>query len=144
MAKLSDDPKYMNQTKNFCDWVVNDAPMSPKGMVYLDQWGSLRHAANVALICLNAAELGINVDTYRSFAKKQIGYALGDSGRSFVCGYGVNPPVQPHHRASSCPDQPSPCDHNNAMNNPGANYQTLYGGNHLLISFHIGIIYMVI
>ena len=27
---------------------------------------------------------------------------LGDTGRSFVVGFGNNPPVQPHHRGSSC------------------------------------------
>ncbi len=31
------------------------------------------------------------------------------------------------HKTSSCPNLPSPCDHNNALQNPGPNYQTLYG-----------------
>lgn len=62
-----------------------------------------------------------------SFAKQQIDYALGDGGRSFVCGYGNNPPVQPHHRGSSCPDRPQVCDWQTGYNNPGANYQTLTG-----------------
>lgn len=26
-----------------------------------------------------------------------------------MVGYGVNPPVQPHHRAASCPSLPAPC-----------------------------------
>ena len=26
-----------------------------------------------------------------------------------MVGYGVNPPVQPHHRAASCPNRPAPC-----------------------------------
>jgi len=73
---------------------------------------------------------------------------LGDTGRSFVVGYGVNPPQKPHHRGaygnntkikqcqkdwnaicfiSSCPNRPSPCDYWNGMSNPDANYQTLYG-----------------
>jgi endoglucanase len=95
--------------------------------VYLDEWGSLRHAANVAFIALQAADLGIKADEYRAFAKSQIGYALGDTGRSFVVGYGVNPPERPHHRGASCPNRPSPCDFNNGMNNPGPNFQTLYG-----------------
>jgi hypothetical protein len=52
MAKISGDEKYKTATQAYCDWVVNDAPKSAKGMVYLDQWGPLRHASNVAWICL--------------------------------------------------------------------------------------------
>ena len=48
---------------------------------------------------LQAADLGLNPSTYRQFAQKQIDYALGDGGRSFVCGFGSNPPTQPHHRS---------------------------------------------
>jgi len=48
---------------------------------------------------LQAADLGLNPASYRQFAKSQIDYALGDTGRSFVCGFGVNPPVRPHHRS---------------------------------------------
>jgi hypothetical protein len=46
---------------------------------------------------LQAADLGLSASSYRQFAKKQIDYALGDAGRSFVCGFGYNPPVRPHH-----------------------------------------------
>jgi hypothetical protein len=46
-----------------------------------------------------ASDLGINSQSYREFAEKQINYALGDTGRSFVIGIGVNPPKRAHHRA---------------------------------------------
>ena len=36
-------------------------------------------------------------------------YVLGKDTRSFVVGYGNNPPTKPHHRASSCPKRPRPC-----------------------------------
>lgn len=36
---------------------------------------------------------------YRQFFKTQIDYILGDSGRSFVVGFGKNPPTHPHHRS---------------------------------------------
>ena len=55
-----------------------------------------------------------------------MGYILGDTGRSFVVGYGVNPPQRPHHRSSSCPDRPAPCGYDDA-NSPEPNPQTLYG-----------------
>jgi hypothetical protein len=50
-----------------------------------------------------ASDLGINTDSYRQFAKKQLDYILGDSGRSFVIGYGNNPPTHPHHRSRYVP-----------------------------------------
>lgn len=59
--------------------------------------------------------------------KSQLGYILGDAGRSFVVGYGKNPPTQPHHRSSSCPSPiTSECSWD-AFNNKGPNPQTLYG-----------------
>ena len=30
-------------------------------------------------------------------AISQLGYMLGDAGRSYVVGFGKNPPKQPHH-----------------------------------------------
>jgi hypothetical protein len=125
MAGLTGDAKYVGPATAFCDWVINQAPRSPKGMVFLSEWGALRHSGNVAFACLTLAEAGVNAQTYRDFGRQQIGYALGDSGRSFVVGFGVNPPQRPHHRASSCPDRPGSCD--NGLNNPGPNPQTLYG-----------------
>ena len=35
---------------------------------------------------------------------------LGDSGRSFVVGFGKNFPKQPYHRASACASPPARCD----------------------------------
>jgi hypothetical protein len=52
MAKLTGEEKFKKLAETFCDYVSKTAPKTPKGMVYLDQWGPLRHAANVAFICL--------------------------------------------------------------------------------------------
>lgn len=49
---------------------------------------------------LQAARLGIKEQKYRDFAIGQIDLMLGDWGRSFICGFGVDPPVRPHHRSS--------------------------------------------
>ena len=40
---------------------------------------------------------------------EQLGYALGDKGRSFVQGFGNNPPTKSHHRGASCPAAPASC-----------------------------------
>jgi len=46
-----------------------------------------------------AADAGISPTRYREFARQQIDYMLGDSGRSYVVGFGYNYPKQPHHAA---------------------------------------------
>jgi len=48
-------------------------------------------------------------DEYFIKGIEQLGYALGDKGRSFVQGYGTNPPQRSHHRAASCPESPQNC-----------------------------------
>jgi len=126
LAKIDGGTQYTNAAKNFCDWVVNQAPKTPKGLVWLSQWGSLRHASNVVFVCLQAASAGISPQLYRDFAKVQIDYMLGDSGRSFVCGFGNNPPVRPHHASSSCPNRPASCSWND-YNSPNPNPQVLHG-----------------
>ena len=61
------------------------------------------------------------------FVDTQIGYILGDTGRSYVVGFGENPPQRPHHRSSSCRSPiTSPCG-DNEKNSPNANPQILYG-----------------
>ncbi|MEB3295115.1 MAG: glycoside hydrolase family 9 protein [Synechococcales bacterium] len=73
------------------------------GLAWLDQWGSLRYAANTAFLA------GIYADTvnnpsqrYSNFSRDQIEYMLGDNpqNRSYMVGFGNNSPKNPHHRAS--------------------------------------------
>ncbi|TOF85520.1 hypothetical protein CGJ15_25880, partial [Vibrio parahaemolyticus] len=103
---LDGGDEYKNAFVSFLDWVKNDAPYTPEGLVFLDAWGANRHAANVAYLALYAAKLGLDAEENREWAKGQIGQLLGDNPKyqSFVVGYGVNPPEKPHHRSSSCPN----------------------------------------
>ena len=75
---------------------------------------------------LQASSLGFRSSDCDSFAENQINYILGDTGRSYLIGFGSGHPERPHHRGSSCPDMPEPCDWDE-FNNPGPNYQTLNG-----------------
>lgn len=125
LARLTGETQYKTAVKAFCDSKVNQ-PKTPKGLLFVNKWGSLRHASNVAFICLQAADLNISPLTYRQFAQKQIHYALGDTGRSFVVGFGVNPPGKPHHSSSSCPNRPALCDWS-AYSSTAPNPQILYG-----------------
>jgi len=126
LYQLTGDATYSAPVTQFCDWLISGAPRTPQGQLFLQQWGSLRHAANAAFICLQAAEAGLSPVTYRQLAKEQIHLMLGDQGRSFVVGFGNNPPERPHHRSSSCPDLPASCD-TNELNSPAPNPQTLFG-----------------
>ncbi len=97
---------------------------TPKGLAWLDTWGSLRYATTQAFIAACYSESKYcpsgKKSTYWDFAVSQVNYALGSTGRSFVCGFGENYPVNPHHRNA----QGSYCDN---MNTPSTARHTLYG-----------------
>ena len=48
------------------------------------------------------------------------------SGRSFVVGFGINPPLRAHHAGSSCPEYPARCDWAN-FSSDKPNPQVLHG-----------------
>ncbi|PNF24410.1 hypothetical protein B7P43_G09674 [Cryptotermes secundus] len=126
LAQLTRQPEYMEAAQAFCDFTVDYQKRTPKGLVYIDKFGTLCHAANVAFVCLQAADAGISPTKYREFARRQIDYMLGDSGRSYVVGFGYNYPKEPHHAASSCPTRPAPCGWD-AFKWPRENPQLLKG-----------------
>ena len=71
----------------------------------MDSWGQLRYAANTAFLALVYSDMlsaGTKKAAYHDFAKKQIDYILGanPSNRSYMVGFGNNPPINPHHRGA--------------------------------------------
>ena len=114
----SQKERFKTKIAGFVD-NLKAAQRSPGGMVFIQQWGSARHAANAAFIAKVATDAGAaNGD---SFAKGQLDYLLGDgpsghpliNGRqaSFMVGHGNKFPTKPHHRASSCrPASEGSCD----------------------------------
>lgn len=77
---------------------VSDQP-NLRGLAYFAEWGSLRYATGAAY----SAALLYDVTgepAHLAFATSQLAYVKGDNeyGRSFVVGYGTNPPRAPHHR----------------------------------------------
>ena len=131
LYQLTGKDVYKNDVQNFCDYAMGIQKTSG-GQTHLSQWGSNRYAANFAFICLGAANSGIKTDEYTDYADKQIGYMLGDSGRSFVVGFGENYPKQPHHKAASCDNPPAQCTwdtfNNVAQDNPHELLGALVGG----------------
>ena len=96
---------------------------SPGGQAFLNQWGSLRYSSNSAFLALWYASVVRDHDSrYHDFGVSQINYALGQNpeGRSYVVGFGVNAPVNPHHRGA----------HGSLTNNiynPSSTQNTLFG-----------------
>merc|ERR1711992_494879 len=123
------DPAYEKCVDNYVSGLKpGAATYTPGGLLFVDNWGSNRHAGNNAHLCAQLANMGYQTATCDEFVDDQIGYILGDNPnkRSYVVGFGENPPVNPHHRASSCPDMPAPCGQNEQYSS-AANPQTLYG-----------------
>jgi endoglucanase len=115
LAKLTGATNYHQDAQRWLNWwTVGGTALgadgtrvnySPGGQAVLDQWGSLRYAANTAFVALvysDAISDTVLKARYHDFAKRQIDYALGDNPRnsSFVVGFGNNPPRNPHHRTA--------------------------------------------
>ncbi|MDG2055586.1 MAG: glycoside hydrolase family 9 protein [Phycisphaerales bacterium] len=96
---------------------------TPGGLAWLSEWGSLRYAANTAFIAFVYADTVEDPDgRYQQFGEQQINYMLGDNPRnsSYVCGFGNNPPLKPHHRSAHG-------SWNNWIEDPDPNRNELWG-----------------
>lgn len=124
LAQIENGGKYAAFLDENMDFWLNRITYTPDGLAWLDEWGSLRYATTAAFIAAVYSECDFcpadKAEKYWSFAVSQVDYALGSSGRSFVCGFGENYPVNPHHRTA----QGSYCDN---MNEPSTARHTLYG-----------------
>jgi hypothetical protein len=109
-----------------------DIISSPLGLHYpkWNEWANLAfstQAAGLALINAKYEDDKVAKKDQIAFARKQLDYALGfGSLRSYVVGFGNNPPTRPHHAASSCPDLPAECGQE-ALRADRPNPQILYG-----------------
>lgn len=129
-ATVTNSTAHWTKTRKFCDWLApgGGAEYTPRGLLFLTEWGTLGDTSNSVLLCLIAASRGIRPNVYRLLAKKQLFYMLGENtGQSFVVGYGkTGGPQRPYHKASSCPSKPKKCGWKE-KNSENANPQPLYG-----------------
>ncbi len=109
LAKITGKDIYKNFMEMYLDyWTTgyngSRITYTPKGLAWLDSWGSLRYATTTAFLAGTYADWSgcttSKVSTYKSFMKQQVDYALGSAGRSFEVGYGTNSPKHPHHRTA--------------------------------------------
>ena len=134
LAKITNNSIYKTFMEMYLDyWTTgyngSRINYTPKGLAWLDSWGSLRYATTTAFLASVYADWSGctpgKVAAYETFAKQQIDYALGSTGRSFVVGFGTNPTQHPHHRTahSSWADSQSvPANHRHTL------YGALAGG----------------
>jgi len=115
------------QADGFCEIIS-----TPRGLHYpkWNEWANLQFSTTSASLALFHAKYTRDA-TKRfndiTFAQKQVEYAMGiGSLRSYVVGYGHNPPTQPHHAAASCRDMPAPCNWDDESK-PGPNGHVIYG-----------------
>eukprot|EP00884_Botryococcus_braunii_P022001 jgi/Botrbrau1/8485/Bobra.0237s0100.1 len=136
LGRATADTRLLSSTADFLDrWRKGKVVKYTRGgLAYSDEWGTLRNAANSALLALiYAKHLGDPQAAlpYSCWAMSQIRYMLGDGGRSYVVGYGRKPPQNPHHRGASCPSLPAQCgwqDFNSPRPNPHVLRGALVGG----------------
>jgi endoglucanase len=108
LAQLTGKEIYHTDAQRWLDyWTVGyktyKIKYTPGGLAWLDQWGSNRYACNAAFCAILYSDFVKDATLkkrYHDFAVSQIKYVLGDnpSKRSFVVGFGQNPPQRPHHR----------------------------------------------
>ncbi|MCR4671481.1 MAG: glycoside hydrolase family 9 protein [Saccharofermentans sp.] len=124
LAGITDEKTYKDAVEQHLDFWCKDIKYTPKGLAWLDTWGSLRYATTTAFVAAVYADSGkcasSKTESYQKFAESQINYALGSSGRSYVVGFGENAPEHPHHRTAQG-------SYSNNMNEPGSHRHTLYG-----------------
>jgi endoglucanase len=107
LAQDTGDSRIQADVRGWLDsWVqgTNGVTITSGGLRHISQWGSLRYAANTAMVAGVVADSLIDPGgTYSKLAADTIDYILGDNprGSSYVVGYGTNAPQQPHHRGAS-------------------------------------------
>lgn len=143
LARITDKQEYHDFVRMHLDWWTPEGyngesvRYTPAGLAWLDSWGSLRYATTAAFLASVYADSITDTalkTKYNNFAKKQIDYALGSNpgNRSFVIGFGVNPPEHPHHRTahgSWADSQKVPENHRHIL------YGALVGGPNLSDSY---------
>ncbi|GGJ40500.1 hypothetical protein GCM10008938_28200 [Deinococcus roseus] len=109
MYQLTKDAAYQIDADRWLDyWTVGfngERIKYTDKLAWLDTWGSLRYAANTAMLALihsgNITD-ATRKTRYQTFATDQINYMLGDNpaSRSYEIGFGSNSPKNPHHRGA--------------------------------------------
>eukprot|EP00879_Flechtneria_rotunda_P009977 GHRR01010433.1.p1 GENE.GHRR01010433.1~~GHRR01010433.1.p1 ORF type:complete len:1225 (+),score=296.26 GHRR01010433.1:1011-4685(+) len=137
LYQATKDPVYKTSVQQFVQqWMSTtgssgDIMYTKKGLAKAQPDGNLQHTANAAFYVMVAAKelMGGKYMLYACWARTQIGYMLGDAGKSYVTGYGAMQPRKTPHKAASCPPPDvADCTWESAYYTTDPNYHTLRGG----------------
>ena len=114
LARLTRDRAAAREVSQFLDWwtigVGDKVKYTPGGLAWRQEWGPLRFAANTSWFAMLWADriapvVAPRTERLRAFAKRQVGYVLGDNPprRSYLLGFGENPWPVAHHRTAHGP-----------------------------------------
>eukprot|EP01135_Chromosphaera_perkinsii_P009022 Nk52_evm40s1569 gene=Nk52_evmTU40s1569 len=142
-AGVTGESAYFSQAQQNIDNVAKyQCALTPLGLLWCDEWGSNRWAANMAFLNMALASYSnssSNANRMFAFGLSQLNYflAIGDNHtQSFVVGIGQTAPTHCHHEAASTPNNAncsitSPCwDYaHTKKENPYVINGALVGGN---------------
>lgn len=137
LYKATKDSMYKKNVQDFVrEWMntkskTGDIIYTTKNLAKAQPAGTLQHTANAAFYTMVAAKnvMDSKFMLYACWARNQIGYMLGDAGRSYVTGYGAVQPTKTPHKAASCPPPDvTDCTWESAYYTTDPNYNPLRGG----------------
>lgn len=101
MAEITGLDKYYNGLVWNLEWCRDECQKSSYGLPIIDVWGPLRYASAEAGLGYLAYRL-LGYDGFNELGDLCIDYCLGKNPetRSYLTGWGKNPPMHPHHRAN--------------------------------------------
>lgn len=128
LARITGEDTYTKVMQEHLDYWAGISAQhiqySPKGLAWLDNWGSLRYASTTAYIAFVYSRWdgcpADRKDKYFDFTESQANYILGDTGFSYLVGFGEDYPKHPHHRTAHGPYMDN-------MNEPKEHRHVLYG-----------------
>ena len=88
---------------NFCDQYLTE--YNNNGHLRVTDWHNFGAVSGIAYICIFTADkivTGSTEQDYVQFSRDLINDVLGAGERSYMVGYGFNPPKRVHHRNSAC------------------------------------------
>ncbi|PSS19326.1 Endoglucanase [Actinidia chinensis var. chinensis] len=117
--------RYKQQADSFVCSVLPDSPyhqvyVTPGGLIHLRDGANTQYVTATAFLLsvysdmlakhkqqVTCGNKQFNSAHLMAFAKQQMDYILGKNpkGRSYMVGFGANPPKQAHHRGASVPDR---------------------------------------
>jgi hypothetical protein len=101
MAEITGKQEYYNGIVYNLEWARDVSNKTPSGIPVIDAWGFLRYASSEAGLGYTAFKL-LGYNGFNTLAGKIMDYTVGSNpeNRSYLTGWGRNPPLHPHHRAN--------------------------------------------